>query len=125
MKRLGFAGSVVASDAIGIAENALSDQLRLLDEVRFRLDDRGIIERALRQLDLLEQGPFMCSCAYRRRLRPAAGDFRIASTSTVCRLVGRVASTENGVEFPSRSRNGAWLIVLTFGEPIDDYGLRD
>jgi len=50
---------VVTADEVGIAGDALRDQLRVLNEIRFRLDDPGNNDLALRQLDLLEQGPFM------------------------------------------------------------------
>ena len=50
---------VVPADEVGVASNALRDQLRVLDEVRFRLDDPWNNGLAFRQLDPLEQGPLM------------------------------------------------------------------
>jgi len=50
---------VVTADEVGVAGDALRDQLRVLNEIRFRLDDPGNNDLALRQLDLLEQGLFM------------------------------------------------------------------
>ena len=50
---------VVTSDEVGVAGDALCDQPRVLNEVRFRLDDPGNDDLAVRQLDPLEVGPFM------------------------------------------------------------------
>ena len=60
---------VVPADEVGVAGDALRDQLRMLDEVRFRLDDPGNDDLALRQLDPLEQGPFMRVARSRPRTR--------------------------------------------------------
>src|SRR5260370_41863783 len=45
---------VVAADEVGVTDDALRNQLRVFDEVRFRLDDTGKDCLALWQLDLLE-----------------------------------------------------------------------
>ena len=50
---------VVAADEVGVAGDALRDQLGVFDEIRFRLDDARDEGLALRQLDPLEQLPFM------------------------------------------------------------------
>src|SRR5262249_47488565 len=49
----------LAPDESGIAGKALRHQLRMLDEVRFRLEHAGNEHLARRQLHALEERPFM------------------------------------------------------------------
>src|SRR5262245_3043518 len=41
---------ILSADQVGVAANALRDKLRVLDEIRFRLDDTGNEHLAIRQL---------------------------------------------------------------------------
>src|SRR5690242_9075542 len=53
---VGAGDDVLAPDALGVTADALRDHLRMLDEVRFRLDDARDQHLAVRQLDRLEHG---------------------------------------------------------------------
>jgi hypothetical protein len=50
---------VLAADKLGVAADALRDQFRMLDEIRFGFEHAGDQHLAVRQLDRFEQGPFM------------------------------------------------------------------
>src|SRR5712692_9132820 len=50
---------VLAPDQLGVAGDALGDELRMLDEVRLRLDHTGNQHLAGGQLDPLEQRPLV------------------------------------------------------------------
>src|SRR5262249_22668873 len=51
--------NVFAPNEAGIAGNALRDQFRMLDEIRFRLDHAGYKHLAVRQFHALKQSPFV------------------------------------------------------------------
>src|SRR4029079_7192554 len=50
---------ILSADQIGVARDALRNQLGMLDEIRFRLDHARYQDLAIRQLYALEDSPFM------------------------------------------------------------------
>ena len=50
---------VFAPHQLGITANALRNQFRMLDEIRFRFDDAGDQHLAVRQFHLFEQRPLV------------------------------------------------------------------
>jgi len=58
--------NVLPADEVGVLHDALGHQLRMLHELGHGIDDAGHEDLALRQLDVLPDGPFVAVARVRR-----------------------------------------------------------